>query len=169
MYIETDLIIIREFIEDDLNDVYEYCSQVGVGELAGWTHHQSIGQTSLVLKQWISEGGKYAVYYKPDIKVVGHISVDPDSEEGRADTRELGFVLNKNYHRKGIMSEVVLQTVKFLFESNIQYIWACCFQENQASKKLIEKCGFKFQQEGTFYSADMKKEFTSYEYRITRS
>ena len=42
------------------------------------------------------------------------------------------------------MSEVILEVLKYLFSKDVVYVWACCFQDNIASKKLIEKMGFEF-------------------------
>lgn len=47
-------------------------------------------------------------------------------------------------------------------------MYACCFQENTASKHMIEKCGFSFEQEGTYYAKPLQKEFKSFEYLWTK-
>lgn len=170
MYMETKRLYIRPFIATDLQDVYDYCSQPGIGELAGWLSHKSIQYTSDILDKWIIEGCKHAIVIKENKKVIGHISIDTDSEEQRSDTREIGCALNKEYHRQGIMTEAVKATVSSLFETKqIEYIWACCFQMNVASKGMIEKCGFIFQQEGIFDSKSLHKKIPSYEYRISRN
>ena len=170
MYFETKRLSIRLFTVADLQDVYEYCSQPGIGEFAGWSVHESIEETTVILNKWITEGCKHAIVLKEKDKVIGHISVDADSDEKRSDTREIGCALNKEYHRQGIMTETIKATVSSLFQNGqIQYIWACCFQINIASKGMIEKCGFIFQQEGIFNSKNRNQEFPSYEYRISKS
>lgn len=40
--IETARLILRAWREDDLHDLYAYASVEGVGEKAGWNHHQSL-------------------------------------------------------------------------------------------------------------------------------
>ena len=40
--IETERLILRPWQEADLDDFYAYASVPGVGEMAGWAHHQSI-------------------------------------------------------------------------------------------------------------------------------
>ena len=40
--LETQRLILREFKEEDLTDFYEYASVDGVGEMAGWSHHENI-------------------------------------------------------------------------------------------------------------------------------
>lgn len=39
--------------------------------------------------------------------------------------------------------------------------------QNTPSKRLIEACGFQFQQDGMFYAKGLDQTFSSYEYRIT--
>lgn len=169
MELTTERLIIRLFRPEDVNDVHEYCSQSGVGENAGWPAHQSIQQTSQILIGWINSGYKHAIIWRGNGKVIGHIAIDPDSEENRTDTRELGCALNRDYQRRGIMTEVIKATVVYLFQNGIEYVWACCFQSNLPSRKMIEKCNFVFQQEGTYFSEGFHKTFPSYEYRLSKS
>lgn len=42
MRLETDRTILRNFKEEDLEGFHEYCSQEGVGEMAGWKHHSDL-------------------------------------------------------------------------------------------------------------------------------
>lgn len=62
------------------------------------------------------------------------------------------------------MTEVINQVMNYLFSKEIEYVYACCFQNNRTSKRLIEKCGFTLEQEGTFYSESLNKTFKSFEY-----
>lgn len=169
MELTTERLTIRPFRSEDVNDVYEYCAQSGVGENAGWPAHESIQQTSQILMDWMNSGYKHAIVWRENGKVIGHIAIDPDSEENRTDTRELGCALNKDYQRRGIMTEAIQATVDYLFQNGIEYVWACCFQSNTPSKKMIEKCGFIFQQESTYCSEELHRTFSSYEYRLSKS
>lgn len=169
MKIETERLTIRPFTEKDTDDVYEYCAQAGIGEGAGWPARESREQTSEILAGWIQDGYKYAIVWRETGKVIGHIAADPDSEEGRADTRELGCALNQKFHRQGIMTEAVRAMADTLFQDGIAYLWACCFQHNIPSKGMIEKCGFLFQQEGSYVSEVLCKTFASYEYRLSKN
>lgn len=166
--IETNRLLLRNFVEEDKDDVFRYCSQRGIGEMAGWPRHETIEDTKKVLSGWIKNENKLAIVWKENGKVIGHIAIDEDSEEGRIDTKELGCALNRDYHRRGIMSEAMVAVIHYLFDHDISYIWACCFKENIASKALIEKCGFVFQQEGEFYSERLDRNFQSYEYCLEK-
>ncbi|MBO3378643.1 GNAT family N-acetyltransferase [Clostridium perfringens] len=164
MRLETDRIILRNFKEEDLEDFQEYCSQEGVGEMAGWKHHSDLLTSKEGLYSNIKNTNIFAIEHKKDSKVIGHISINEDSEDGREDTKELGFVLNRNYQNKGIMTEVVYEILNYLFINDIEYVYACCFKNNKASKGLIEKCGFTLENEGSFYSESLDKTFESFEY-----
>ena len=168
MRINTERLLLRNFSRGDVADVFEYCSQEGVGEMAGWPAHKAIDETEKMLDEWINNKNIFAIVWKKNGKVIGHLAVNADSEENRDDTRELGCALNRNYQRRGIMTEAIRAVLGCFFTNGIAFIWACCFQNNAASKGMIEKCGFSFQQEGTFYAKRLDKTFPSYEYRMTR-
>ena len=85
MRLETDRIILRNFKEEDLEDFHEYCSQEGVGEMAGWKHHSDLLTSKEALYRNIKNTNIFAIEHKKDSKVIGHISINEDSEEiGRA-------------------------------------------------------------------------------------
>lgn len=165
---DTARVRLRNFCQQDLDDVHIFCSQPEI-ETVGWRAHKSIEETGKVLEQWAANENIFALVHKADNRVIGFIAVHEDSEEGRPDTRELGFALNTQYRRQGIMSEVIHAVLDHLFSKEISYVWACCIQENIASKCLIEKMGFAFMQEGVYFSESFQKEFPSYEYRMSKS
>lgn len=168
MIIETKRLCLRNFTAEDIDDVFEYCSQEGVGEMAGWRAHASKDDTAFALADWVQNEDRFAIVLADNGKVIGHISVDEDSDEGRQDTRELGCALNCVYQHRGLMSEAVRAVMEEVFRRDISYLWACCFQENIASKRMIEACGFIAQREGTFFSKSLNRTFRSYEYRLSR-
>ena len=47
--IHTARLILRAWREEDLHDFYEYASVEGVGEKAGWKHHQSVEESKKIL------------------------------------------------------------------------------------------------------------------------
>lgn len=167
MILETERLRLRNFNAADLEDTFAYCCQADVGEMAGWPAHGSRDETAKHLAQWSQNPNRYAIVLKENQRVIGHISLDEDSEEGRADTRELGCALNRDYQRRGLMTEAMRVLITEAFKGGIEYIWACCFQQNTPSKRLIEACGFQFQQDGMFYAKGLDQTFSSYEYRIT--
>ena len=47
--IETERLILRPFLISDIDDLYEYASVSGVGEMAGWKHHESREESMEIL------------------------------------------------------------------------------------------------------------------------
>lgn len=166
MMIETERLFLRPFLKCDLHDFHEYCAQSDVGIHAGWRAHESLEESADLLNEWVNAKNRLAIVLKKEDKVIGHICIFKDAG-GRSDTRELGFVLHHSYHRQGFMKETVLALTDYLFRrQGLKYIWACCFEENVASRRLIESCGFTFMQTGSFDSKPLNKTFRTYEYRI---
>ncbi len=55
----------------------------------------------------------------------------------------IGFLIGKDYVRKGYGTETLMTLDKYLL-TIYDNIWGDYFTENTASKKILEKCGFKY-------------------------
>ena len=55
MEIQTERLVLRAFKQSDLDDFFEYASVEGVGEMAGWRHHQNKEE----IQQHIENAGEY--------------------------------------------------------------------------------------------------------------
>lgn len=53
--IKTDRLLLRAWKETDIHDFFEYASVDGVGEMAGWKHHNTIEESQRVLNDFISK------------------------------------------------------------------------------------------------------------------
>lgn len=170
MQLETARLIIRPMRETDAEAIFLYASDSRVTEPAGWKAHSCIQQTEAYVRSCLDDekAAKHVITLRGTGEVIGQLSIDADSEEGRPDTRELGFMIRRDWQNKGYMTEAVNAVVDELFSEGIRYVWACCFKGNAASKRVIEKCGFAFQQEGEYESHSLGKTFESLEYRISR-
>ena len=52
--LETQRLILRPWKESDLCDFFEYASVDGVGEMAGWKHHESVEVSREILQSlWL--------------------------------------------------------------------------------------------------------------------
>lgn len=166
--IRTETLLLRPFAPGDLADLHAYRAQEGVGKAAGWPHHTTLAQSREALEKFISMPGQRAVVFLPENRVIGHLNAAPDSEDGFPDVRELGCALNRNYQRRGVMSTLIPLVLDELFSAGMREVWACCFRENEGSRRLIGRCGFAFVQCGTFDCAAMGRVYDTYEYRWTR-
>ncbi len=144
--IETDRMILRPWQETDLADFYEYASVPGVGEMAGWNHHQSLEESDSILHLFIREKKTLALELKESGKVIGSLGLeemDPDPMGEEKMGREIGYVLNKDYWGRGLMPEAVCAVICCCFDT-LRYDYLTCghFQMNSQSRRVIEKCGF---------------------------
>lgn len=147
--IETPRLILRGFIQEDLDDFFEYASVEGVGERAGWPHHKDKEVTQGVLTRFIEGKKTFALVHKEENKVIGSLGIefykleDKLSEFFSYKGRELGFVLAKPYWGQGLMKEAVAKVIDYLFNV-LDYDFLLCshYEENIASMKVQRRCGF---------------------------
>ena len=148
--LETDRLILRAWEITDLDDFFEYASVEGVGEKAGWEHHKSKDKSLEILKMFMEEKKVFAIVLKENQKAIGSIGIEELGEELDKDLdnlsgRELGYVLNKDYWNKGIMTEAVSKVIDYCFNTlNLNFLMASYFNHNIASKKVLENLNFKF-------------------------
>ncbi len=149
-YLETDRIYLRHFQEEDLQDFFDYSKVPGVGEKAGWNHHETIEDSRMILyKNLIPNPDDYAIVDKKTGKVIGsfglHLSstrVSNDFPEEKV--KELGYVLAKNYWGQGIMTEILSAAlIKWTEERKCDVLTAIVFSDNKESAHVLEKCGFR--------------------------
>ncbi len=148
--IETERLILRPFKQTDLEDFYEYASVEGVGEMAGWKHHESITESQNIMNSFISKDKVFAICFKENNKVIGTLGVEKYGLEDALTEfndyygREIGYALSKDYWGKGIMPEAVNAVKDYLFnELNYDFLICGYYNFNEQSKRVQIKCGFK--------------------------
>ena len=147
--LESERLILREWSLDDLDDFYEYASVPGVGEQAGWHHHENKEKSLEILKHFIEGKHVFAIIYKENNKVIGSLGIEKYGAEEKLSEffdykgREIGYVLSKDYWGKGIMPEALQTVINYLFNV-LDYDFLLCgyFDYNNQSKRVQEKCGF---------------------------
>ena len=150
LIIETERLVLRQFKQSDLHDFYEYASVEGVGERAGWKHHENIQKTQEILNLFIEEDKTFAIVFKECNKVIGSLGVEKYGMEDQLTEfngyygREIGYVLSKDYWGRGLMSEAVKAVIDYLFNVlDLDFLTCGYFDFNHQSKRVQEKNGFK--------------------------
>ncbi|WP_160693160.1 GNAT family N-acetyltransferase [Clostridium sp. C2-6-12] len=173
--IETDRVILRAWQKEDVNDFFEYASIPGVGEMAGWKHHDSIEATEKVLETFISEKNVFAIIDKENNKVIGSLGLhkswaNDESIYAHFKIKEIGYVLSKAYWGKGIMPEVVKAVIRFYFDKNILDAFTIGhFSSNNQSKRVIEKCGFTFVEESEYFAKQLELKVDDMKYILLKN
>ena len=149
MRIETERLILRAWMESDLLDFYEYASVPGVGEKAGWNHHQSLDESKKILGLFMNGKKTLALELKENGKVIGSLGLEPRDEDAglpaKLQGREIGYVLSKDYWGRGLMPEAVKAVIAYCFDVlDFDYLTCGHFDHNDRSRRVVEKCGFQF-------------------------
>ena len=147
--IDTDRLNLRPWRESDLEDFYEYARVEGVGEKAGWNHHQSPEESQRILSSFIRNKKTFALELKENGKVIGSLGLEPRDEDAglpvELQGREIGYVLSKDYWGRGLMPEAVGAVISYCFEMlDFDYLTCGHFDHNDRSRRVVEKCGFQF-------------------------
>ena len=156
--IETNRLILRAWQETDLEDFYEYASVEGVGENAGWRHHESIEDSRSILKNFISSKDEFAITDRNNNKVIGSLGLhrswaNDDSKFIDLKLKDIGYVLSKDYWGRGLMPEAVKAVIDFCFDDlKLDAITSGHSPSNHQSKRVIEKNGFVYVKTSDYYS-----------------
>ena len=144
----TDRLTLRPWRESDLVDFYEYASVDGVGQMAGWNPHRNVEESRTILSHFIHGKRVFALEYQG--KAIGSLGIEEYSEKHypELDTlqgREIGYVLSKAYWGQGLMPEAVQAVIRWLFNKvHLDFIMVGHFDWNTQSKRVVEKCGFRY-------------------------
>lgn len=148
--IETERLLLRPFKDSDLKDFNAYASVEGVGEMAGWRHHETMDESQKILDLFINEDKTFAIVFKENGKVIGSLGVEEYGMEAALTEfypykgREIGFVLSRDYWGKGIIPEAVLAVIDHLFnDMDLDFLTCGYYDFNEQSRRVQEKCGFK--------------------------
>ncbi len=155
--LETRRLLLREWRDDDANDVYAYASGEKVGPMAGWKPHESVEETESLLKMFREQDETWALELKETGKVVGSLGLHKSAKPGVDYDRELGYVLAEPYWGRGLIPEAARRAIEFAFEDlKIDTLLVSHFPFNFQSKKVIEKLGFE-------YCARLENSWTRYD------
>ena len=136
--IRTQRLVLRAFTDGDYDDLYEFLSQLENDEFEGYpgiTYEN--GKEHLQYRVGSEE--YWAVELAETGKVIGNIYC------GNRDcfAREIGYIINKLYRRKGYASEALAAVVENAFREGTHRVFAQCAPRNTASWKLLEKAGLR--------------------------
>ena len=148
MLLETERLILRRWEKNDAESLYEYAKDPDVGPIAGWPAHRSIEESRDVIKNVFNGKEAYAICLKTDNKAIGAIELKLNGHTDmteRDDECELGYWLGKPFWGQGIVPEAVKEMLRHAFEDlGIKTVWVGYYEGNIKSKRVREKCGFRY-------------------------
>lgn len=169
--LETERLILRPWTEEDAQALYDYARDPRVGPMAGWPVHTSVEESRRILRDVLMPADNAAVTLKTTGEVVGCIGLkEPEKEERSAPgDKEIGYWVGAPHWGHGYMPEAVRELIRFCFEVlGCQNVWCGHYEGNEKSKRVIEKCGFRFVSKCTTRVSLMNEERVEYFYSISR-
>lgn len=79
----------------------------------------------------------------------------------------LGFVIGREYQQKGFGMEMLEEITHYLL-TRFDACFADCFEENDPSRKTIEKCGYRFVERYPMYFEELQEEKNCLSYVKTK-
>lgn len=139
--IQTERLILRSFKDQDLKDTLEILCNDEIKETYMIQDFKSKDEGIQMferLKQMSESEDRfvYAIYLNE--KLIGFIN----EVEIKDNTIEVGYVIHPNWKNHGYATEVLQASIKELERMGYK-IRVGVFEENIASRKVIEKCGLK--------------------------
>jgi [ribosomal protein S5]-alanine N-acetyltransferase len=152
MNLVTERLTLREWRNSDLDDLVEGLGNFAVAQwLAFVPHPYTPDHGASWLQSCITSAAKMprrgyhlAIVLNSEAKVIGGVSLDGiDFQHGTAGG---GIWLNAHHHNCGYGTEAFAARLRFAFdELNLRRIENGFLQGNEASRKLLEKLGYKLE------------------------
>ena len=136
--LETQSLLLRKITLDDVDDIFEFSSDIEVAHHMTWEANRNKEETLNNFVNVVIEGYKrgqsadWAIVHKGSNKVIGTCAfVDWSNQHSKA---EVGYVLNKNYWGYGFATEALSELIE-----------GWCDIDNIGSENVMLKVGMKFE------------------------
>ena len=144
--LKTERLTLREIETSDAGEIFVLRSDERVMRFIDRPRAESLEDAAKIIElitenQAKNDGVAWAITLSGDARLIGSIGFWKIQKENyRA---EIGYMLNADYHGRGIMHEAVGAVLAYGFdEMNLHSVEANVNPENAASIRLLEKNGF---------------------------
>jgi len=148
--IETERLVLRDFVEEDWRAVHRYASDLDVMRFIIYranSEEETRGFIRTALEQAQSEAREryeFAIVLRegPEAgELIGGCGIGSGNLEWEA---EFGYCLNPGYWGRGYGTEAAGALLRFGFEVlGMHRIYARCNAANEGSARVLEKCGLR--------------------------
>jgi [ribosomal protein S5]-alanine N-acetyltransferase len=149
--IETARLLLRPLRAGDVDDIWPYASDPEFPKMMSWAAHVDKEETRSFIRAAIEAtandlGVTWGIEHAG--RVVGVIGLDEIRWQMRAwrvDRAEVGYWLATERWSQGFVTEAAIAVMTFGFDTlGLHKLTIGCFAENTGSRRVIEKCGFRF-------------------------
>lgn len=171
--IETERLILRPWRESEAAILFKYASDPDVGPVAGWMPHKSVEESREVIRTVFSAPEVYAVVLKDTGEPVGCCGIMFADGLHTADMKgreaEIGYWIGKPYWGQGLIPEAVAALLARSFnELGLDAVWCAYYDGNTKSKRVCEKCGFRYHHTNRDITSPLGDKRTEHFYLLTK-
>ena len=144
--IETDRLILRDYKETDLDDMHRlwsdketmfYLEDIFCKTIEETTKYLNVGMEN-------SDGHYFCICEKGTDRFIGSIGYTIKETTPLGKIVHMGYMLMPEYHGRGYMTEATKKVIEFAFtKDDCVRITTGCIKEHEASRKVMEKAGFR--------------------------
>lgn len=165
--LETERLVLRPLKIDDAETIFKnWTSDPEVAKFMRWNTHENVEVTKEWIKSEVDAIESDNVYnWGFVLKETGELigSGGLIFKEDKV-MYELGYNIMKKNWSQGLTTEAAKRIVEFgRNELRQEKMYCCHAKENPASGRVMEKAGFKYQNDAVYYSRDKTKVFDSRE------
>ena len=153
--LESDRLLFRKFTPEDLDALINLRSDEEVIKYLGGKKLQNPQAIEKRLQFYIDCYEKFgfgvcAIIWKANGEMIGWGGLMPLEETGEI---EVGYGMTKEFWGKGIGFETARAWLEYGFNvAGLDRIVAIAYPENTASRRIMEKCGMKYEKNEKLYS-----------------
>lgn len=154
--LETNRLILREFVENDLDDLIPIMANQEVMRfsLSGPLKKEQVKELlhKRLLSHYVEYGfGLYAVIFKEDKKLIGGIGLLTQNLDG-ADKVELAYRLDTNYWGKGLATEAAQAICRYAFDQlQLKELISIIDPKNIRSIEVAKRVGMHYWKDAFFH------------------
>lgn len=146
----TDRLILRPWLPSDAENLFFYAQDPLVGPIAGWAPHTSVEYSRIIIDHVLAVPQTYAVCLKEDNKAIGSVGLMVGRRSNIAglsiQEAEIGYWIGVPFWGRGLIPEAVRALMRYAFQTmRLEKLWCGYFEGNIKSKRVQEKCGFRYQ------------------------
>ena len=149
---ETARLLLRRWKRDDFQEYVQLMSDPEVMLPAGAEPASTLEKAMTAFHRDQRNEGCFAITLKETGQVVGRIKFQSDLRRFHVKSLSLGYELRRDCWGNGYMPEALRAMIVRAFErEKVDVLGISHFSENTRSRRVIEKCGFRY--EGTIHHA----------------
>lgn len=171
---ETARLLLRPWREADAGALFKYAGDPEIGPIAGWPPHTSVENSLEIIRTVFAAPETYAVVLKETGEPVGSCGIMfPDgfcSADMKPNEAEIGYWIGKPYWGQGLIPEAVGLLLSRCFQKlGLDTVWCGYYDGNTKSRRVIEKCGFKFHHTNRDVVSPLGDRRTEHFHRMTKA